>query len=211
MTKAKIPSCKNAHNHLHESTKEVSKALSENIAAVGVLKLATCSEMDLCTFLARTVIGQQLSVHAARTIWARVEDLANRKHSPVNAILTPAKDRSLKMCGISGNKRKALFSINEAISSKTIQDTILETESHQKRSILLTQIWGVGQWTADMTSLFYYGDPDIWPSTDGAVDRGLKLFSENSLQKEKKIIKLATPYRSYLALHMWKAVDSGVL
>ena len=211
MKKLVKPPCAKAHRHLSKSTIECSKLLSENIQSTGALKLSPRSEMGLCAFLARTVVGQQLSTHAARTIWSRVEEKAEKKQFSIDSIFVPKFDRSLKACGISGNKRKALYSITEAINSKSVKDSQLRKNTHEERSTQLTGIWGIGQWTADMTSMFYYGDPNIWPSSDGAVVRGIKMFSNGSIRKEKSIIKLSDPYRSYLALHMWNAVDSGLM
>ena len=206
----KLP-CAMAHSHLKKSTKEFSKLLSKNISSKGIIKLTSKSEMGLCAFLARTVVGQQLSTKAARTIWSRVEQEAEGKNVSTKSILVPRYDRSLKACGISKNKRKALYSITEAIATAAINDSMLLNQPHNSRSIQLTEIWGIGQWTADMTSMFYFGDPDIWPSTDGAVVRGLTLFGNGSKRIEKDIVNVSAPYRSYLALHMWDTVDSGLI
>ena len=145
MKRSGTQQCKAAHNHLKKSTKEYSQRLSENINTTGALILSPRSDMGLCVFLARTVVGQQLSIQAARTIWDRVETKAKKRNTSVESILFPKFDRSLKSCGISGSKRKAFYSISEAIQSEAIQDSLLLNHTHEERSKQLTEIWGIGQ------------------------------------------------------------------
>lgn len=77
-----------------------------------------------------------------------------------------------------------------------------------QRSDRLTQLWGVGQWTANMMNIFYFGEPDIWPNGDVTARKTL----EKLTSKRRKTINTAArfaPYRSYLAFHMWRYVDAG--
>lgn len=86
-------------------------------------------------------------------------------------------------------------------STKLLQLTSLE------RDQVLTNIWGVGQWTADMVNIFYFGEKDIWPDKDVAVRKNfLKLIGENknSIKESSKF----GPYRTYLALMMWKVANA---
>ena len=75
--------------------------------------------------------------------------------------------------------------------------------THLGRSQRLTAIWGVGQWTADMMGIFYFGDADIWPDGDSAARKQLAMLAN----ADESTIDIAThfaPYRSYLALYMWR-------
>ncbi|MEM8810884.1 MAG: DNA-3-methyladenine glycosylase 2 family protein, partial [Cyanobacteria bacterium P01_G01_bin.38] len=76
------------------------------------------------------------------------------------------------------------------------------------RAQRLTAIWGVGQWTADMMSIFYFGDPDIWP--DGDVTARTNLIQLTSARRKTTLTAARfAPHRSYLALYMWRHSDAA--
>ena len=76
-----------------------------------------------------------------------------------------------------------------------------------ERSAILTDIWGIGQWTADMMSIFYFGEADIWPDGDLAV-RKTRTMLTSSRRKTVLTAERFVPYRAYLALHMWRYVNA---
>jgi hypothetical protein len=68
--------------------------------------------------------------------------------------------------------------------------------------------WGIGQWTADMTSIFYFGEPDVWPEGDMAVYRALcRLTGNRSKASRATVASAFAPYRSFLALYLWRYLD----
>lgn len=98
--------------------------------------------------------------------------------------------------------------IAAAFTQGQLDATALAQLSQTDRVKQLTKIWGIGQWTADMMGIFYFGDPDIWPDGDVTARKTL----EKLTSKRRKTVRTAArflPYRSYLALHMWKNVDSS--
>ncbi len=83
----------------------------------------------------------------------------------------------------------------------------LRNLDHTARSRQLTSIWGVGQWTADMVSIFYFGDKDVWPDSDVTVWKTLERLTD----KRRKTVRTAerfAPHRSYLALYMYQIADA---
>lgn len=70
-------------------------------------------------------------------------------------------EKELRKCGVSCNKAKALVSIREACDDGLLSEKLLMTMVSKDRSKHLQSIWGVGPWTADMASIFYFSDPDI--------------------------------------------------
>jgi DNA-3-methyladenine glycosylase II len=71
----------------------------------------------------------------------------------------------------------------------------------------------MGNWTASIISLFYIGHEDVFPSADGSLRRAMAILDRTKRGKRKKPFDpdRAAPYRSYLALYLWHALDSGLL
>ena len=205
----------NIHNQLLQVATDLSVALESAIAQNGPIELPVNTTSSLPkhpyaerTFperLCRAVTGQQLSVRAAETIWQRV--VASAGETPLMDHFAQVDPSGLKSCGLSRAKVKTVSAIAHAYLNGQLNATELSQLSHAERTTRLTTIWGIGQWTADMMGIFYFGDPDIWPEGDVTARKTL----ENLTSKRRKTIRTATrfaPYRSYLALHMWKHVDA---
>ena len=62
-----------------------------------------------------------------------------------------------------------------------------------------------------MTAILFFGLPDIWSDLDAALNRGIRKLSVLDQSSINQIIELMTPYKSYLSLHIWKAIDTGLL
>ncbi len=92
------------HRHLVETARGLSAELAEGIAVAGPLALPKPDARGLGVFLARAVIGQQLSVKAARRIWGRVEEAAHAQGDHLLALLTEEHAPILKTCGVSARR-----------------------------------------------------------------------------------------------------------
>lgn len=194
------------HNQLIAVAEKISMALAEAIARNGPIKLNPTQETPFPHRLCRAVAGQQLSIKAASSIWSRVLAGAPENHSLIDyfAVVDPVV---LRGCGLSGAKVKTVSAIAHAAKAGLLNATELEQLTHLERTKRLTTLWGVGQWTADMMGIFYFGDADIWPEGDVSARKTL----ERLTSKRRKTIRTASrfsPYRSYLALHMWQHVDA---
>jgi DNA-3-methyladenine glycosylase II len=79
-------------------------------------------------------------------------------------------------------------------------------------TVTIKSFWGMSDWTASIITLFYLGHEDVFPHGDGSLQRALRLIEGATRNRQIKLDpELARPYRSYLALYLWKALDSGVL
>jgi DNA-3-methyladenine glycosylase II len=76
---------------------------------------------------------------------------------------------------------------------------------HKARSAHLCAPWGIGQWTADMVSIFYCRDEDVWPASDTSVQRAFARYIGR--RQPARTAERFAPYRSILALHMWRLLD----
>ncbi|MEL7367602.1 MAG: DNA-3-methyladenine glycosylase 2 family protein [Myxococcota bacterium] len=189
------------HGQLLEVAADLSPELASVIEGNGSLRLIRSASESLPVRLCRAVTGQQLSVKAAHAIWNRVQHAAG--DNDLMTHIARSTPEALRACGLSMAKAKTLQAIAEAEHAGNLDEANLHTLEASERAQALTQIWGVGQWTADMVGIFYFGDPDIWP--DGDVT-ARKMLSRLTSPRRKTVLTAArfAPFRSYLALHMWR-------
>ena len=193
------------HQRFLAITAKISPELVRAIAQSGPVELVANQEDPFADRLCRAIAGQQLSVKAAQSIWNRVLAIAGDER--LVEYFAQVDPDVLRGCGLSGAKVKAVGAIAQAALSGQLEATELSQLSATERTTRLTALWGVGQWTADMMNIFYFGEPDIWPDGDVAARKTL----ERLTSKRRKTTRTAayfSPYRSYLALYMWRYVDA---
>lgn len=194
---------------IHLRCVEVARELSPGLAAAiergGPITLEADDSRPLAERLCRSVAGQQLSVKAARSIWARVVTAAGE--TPLTHFFSEPNQEMLRDCGLSGAKVRALCLIAEAARAGRLEAEELRRLDHAERSRHLTALWGVGQWTADMISIFYFGEPDVWPEGDVAARKALQRLTSPRRKTLRTAARFA-PYRSHLALYLWRHVDA---
>ncbi|WP_428774074.1 DNA-3-methyladenine glycosylase family protein [Vibrio sp.] len=176
----------------------------------GVMSLAGQPPGQLLAYLSRAVAGQQLSTTAARTIWSRVEQ-ASQPFGGLEAFLLEPNYQLLRQCGLSNAKVKTLLGVNQALQTGLISSDIFTSDDIDFIRQQLVQLWGIGQWTAEMALIFFFAKPDVWSAGDAALSRGLALLAETESASGEQILAAATPYRSYLALHVWAMLDAELL
>jgi DNA-3-methyladenine glycosylase II len=181
----------------------VSPRLAEDMSFIGPVEFPDRRHMGLCTFLAQAVVNQMISTHAAASIWGRFENLIAENGGAMQSYLTPGHADALRGCGISGPKVKTLIAIGEALNDG-LSEEMLDSLSMAERNERLIAIWGIGQWTCDMASIFYFGEPDIWPDGDVAVMNTFKRYLGR--KKPNTQARRFAPQRSVLALYMWQIV-----
>jgi DNA-3-methyladenine glycosylase II len=198
-------SCNEIHDHLLKIAKPLSDELFDAISCIGPIEYKTSNDKPFPEYLCRAIAGQQISVKAAASIWGRVEESVGQ-----GAMLdhfTQDKFDNLRGCGLSGAKTKTIITIAETHRGIGLDTDELQALCISERTTRLTAMWGVGQWTADMMNMFYFGEMDIWPDGDVAARKTL----ERLTSKRRKTVRTAqrfAPYRSVLALYMWAHVDA---
>lgn len=206
-TRREVPEEAAIHRRFVEIAAGVSAPLAEAIESVGPRSFPDRGDLPLGHFLARAIVGQQLSTKAARSIWARVEQAAADAGMPIPEFLAAERHEVLRGCGISRNKIRALGEIRAAHLDGRLDGERLRGLDHAAVTQELSSIWGVGQWTCDMAALFYCRCPDVWPQQDVTVQ---KTFSRliGPRRKPSKWAARFAPHRSWLALYMWGLVDA---
>ena len=195
-----------AQRHLICAIRSESPDLAEAIQRIGPLDIETQRSHSLGYFLSRSVVGQQLSTHSARSIWSRIIHASRYCGEPIPDLFHSRSRPVLRRCGVSGNKIKGLESIRSAHVEGALSAEVVDGMKTDCRSEYLQQIWGIGPWTCDMTAIFFYGDVDVWPEGDVSVQTTLYNFVG---RKAHAVAKRCTPHRSTLALYMWRMRDGG--
>ena len=153
----------------------------------------------------RAIVGQQVSVKAAASIWTRLEaacggDMDN------HAAVTETPVEVLRSAGLSGQKASYVHALAQALASGALDFDALP-EDDEAAIIALTSVKGIGRWSAEIYLLFAEGRPDIFPAGDLAVQ--IKLGQMLGLGKrptEKRTRELAEgwrPHRGAMAVFLW--------
>ncbi len=166
------------------------------------------SKSDPFYTLARSIVGQQISVKAAQAVWDRFENKI-KKVTPANT--TNMHFMSMKSCGLSKQKIAYLKSLSEAFLSKKINPRKWVAFSDEKIISELTQIKGVGRWTAEMFLIFNLCRPDIFPADDLGVLKGIcNCYNLKYPIDKNTAITMSNqwkPYRSVATWYFWRSLD----
>jgi DNA-3-methyladenine glycosylase II len=154
--------------------------------------------------LMRSIVGQQVSVHAARAIWLRLEALIPTGDPAQFLTLT---DEQLRAVGLSNSKMKYGRSLASDIVEGRIDFAQLTELDDTAAIAMLTQAKGIGPWTAEIYLMFAHGRPDIMPGLDlGLVVAAQHLKGLRKRPDAKRLLKIAEawrPWRSAAALLLW--------
>lgn len=186
--------------------------LRDVVVQIGELPIPEGDANSSLEHIVYSIIGQQLSSKAADCIKKRFSKLLKDQNDEIEDFLIEENIPLIRTCGVSGNKSKALICCNMFFKEHILSDAILRDLSHTERSKLLCGIWGVGQWTCDMLSIFYFNDQQIWPAGDIGVRRGLEKALGKKIEDKTfvEIGKRITPFQSHLCIYMWHIVDEKI-
>ena len=162
--------------------------------------------------LLRTIVGQQVSVAAARSMWAKLE--AAFGSPPDLEKLLKASDEELRAAGMSRQKSGYIRSLAELVLSGELDLEKLPRDDEEAIA-LLTKIKGIGRWSAEIYLLFAEGRHDVFPAGDLAVLIEIgRLMGLPDKPTEKQLRELAEawrPYRGAAAVLAWHSYNSAVL
>ena len=162
--------------------------------------------------LLRTIVGQQVSVAAARSMWSKLE-AAYGAPPDLEAILK-ASDEELRVAGISRQKAGYARSLAQLVRSGELDLASLPQDDDEAVA-LLTKIKGIGRWSAEIYLLFAEGRADVWPAGDLAVQVEIgRLFRLGEKPSEKHLREIGErwrPHRGAAAILAWHSYNSSVL
>jgi DNA-3-methyladenine glycosylase II len=158
--------------------------------------------------LLRTIVGQQVSVAAAASMWRKLEaELGAESGGGFTPGCLLSRDfDTLRACGLSRQKQGYARSLCELVEAGELDFEGLPADDEEAIE-LLTRIKGIGRWSAEIYLLFAEGRPDIWPAGDLAVQEGVKrLLGLDERPAEKATRALAEPWspqRGAMAIFTW--------
>lgn len=162
--------------------------------------------------LLRTIVGQQVSVAAAASVWNKLEAELGEDIAP-DELLSRDFDQ-LRACGLSRQKQGYARSLCELVVGEDLNLNNLPADDEDAIAEL-TRIKGIGRWSAEIYLLFAEGRPDIWPAGDLAVQAAMhKLLGLPERPSEKEARALAEryrPHRGALAIFSWHCYDNPAL
>ena len=154
--------------------------------------------------LLRTIVGQQISFKAADAVWKKVEAVVGDIENP--AAMMALSDEELRGAGLSRQKIGYCRSLAELVAGGTLDLHNLPADDEEAIAAL-TQIKGIGRWSAEIYLLFAEGRSDIWPAGDLAVQEDVgRLLGHDVRPSEKLVRELAEgwrPYRGAAAIFAW--------
>ena len=154
--------------------------------------------------LVSSILGQQLSVKAAETIEGRVV-AALGPHDP--AVLAQASIEDLREHGLSRSKASYIIGMADAFVEGHLDPHLLANADTSSVIEQLTNLKGIGPWTAEMFLIFGMGHPDVW----SPGDLGLKKAVWAHFGEDVDVTEIAErwkPFRSYAALYLWEFGDN---
>jgi DNA-3-methyladenine glycosylase II len=161
--------------------------------------------------LLRSVVGQQLSTKAARTIYGRLAGLYGDR-APTPGELMETDPERLREVGLSRAKASYLRSLAEHVISGRLELDRLDELPDEEVSAQLTDVKGLGQWTADMFLIFHLRRPDVLPVGDLGIRRAVQIaYGLEALPTPNELVKIAEPWRphrSLASLYLWSSLDN---
>ena len=159
--------------------------------------------------ICRTIVGQQISTKAADSIWRKFEIKCRKKISPEVILKLPA--RSLKSAGLSRQKITYLKNIAKSFKNKSFNIRDLKKMDDDLAINYITQLKGLGVWSAQMFLMFNLNRSDMFPTKDigllRAISKNYKVSYPPSKRFLNKISKKHFGYRSVFTWYMWRSID----
>jgi len=166
------------------------------------------SHGDAFTTLARSIVGQQISVKAAQTVWERFEKLP-RKLTAANVLKLKVDD--MRAAGLSARKVEYLVDLALHFDSGAVHVKSWEGMDDEAIIAELVAIRGIGRWTAEMFLIFHLMRPDVLPLDDIGLISGIShnYFSGDPVSRSdaREVADAWAPYRSVATWYIWRSLD----
>ena len=158
--------------------------------------------------LARSIVGQQISVKAASSVWAKLEACLGEIEA--DSVLQKCSE-ALRVCGLSERKVSYLKDLARFSSEgRLISDNWCQKSEEEIISELIL-IKGIGRWTAEMFLIFYLQRPDIYPVGDIGIQKAVGMHYCDNIRPDIGKLHLIgetwRPWRTVAAWHLWRSLD----
>ena len=169
------------------------------------------SRGDAFTTLARSIVGQQISVKAAQAVWDRFVALTGRKHRLSPADVLALEGPHIRTAGLSARKVEYLCDLAQHFESGAVH--VAQWREMEDEAIIdeLVAIRGIGRWTAEMFLIFHLLRPNVLPLDDVGLIKGISVnyFSGEPVSRAeaREVGDAWTPYRTVATWYIWRSLD----
>jgi len=198
---------KEAHKKLIKIGNLYVPELKKIVIQNGIISIDVPKNLDVFDCFAQTVVEQQLSYKAAKSIWSKVTDSAKKMNIKLIDYFDEKNFKLIRNNGLSQNKIKSIMGAKEAINNGSISTNIIQELPYDEYKDLVKSLWGFGDWSAEMIAIFYLGRTNVWSDGDLMLKKGIEEICENSSITSGELVELVDPFQSYLALHIWRHKD----
>ena len=170
---------------------------------------ALASRNDVFFSLCKSIIGQQISVAAANSVFSKFEKSCKGKINANN--VHRLSSQTLKRCGLSRQKVRGIKDLAKKIISKEFKPHLIKKMNDEEAIEYLSNLRQIGRWSAEMILLFTFNRSNIWPLQDIGLLRAIsnnykkKYFPPKSFLN--KLYKKFTPYCSVATWYLWRSID----
>jgi DNA-3-methyladenine glycosylase II len=170
--------------------------------------VALDSRGNAFTTLARSIVGQQISVKAAEKVWQKV--VAAVPETTPDIILN-IDESMLRACGLSFRKIGYLQDLSQHFTNGNLNEVSWNEMNDESVIAQLTRVKGIGRWSAEMFLIFHMLRPDILPMDDIGLQRAIRIHynANQPIDKSAMHTIAATwqPWRSVATWHLWRSLD----
>jgi len=167
------------------------------------------SRKNIFFSLCKSIIGQQISVAAANSVFLKFKKKCKNKINPKTVYKLSTSQ--LKSCGLSRQKVKGIKSLAKQTLDKTFNPKLIPSMSDEEAILYLSKLRQIGRWSAEMILLFTYNRSNIWPIQDIGLLRAIsKNYKKKYLPPEryvKLLNKRFSPYCSVATWYLWRSID----
>ena len=168
------------------------------------------SRKDIFFSLCKSIIGQQISVAAANSVFLKFKKKCN---SRINAkTVKKLTFMQLKSCGLSKQKVRGIQSLANQIIDKSFNPKLIDKMSDEEAIVYLSQLRQIGRWSAEMILLFTYNRSNIWPIQDIGLLRAISNNYKKKYFPPESFVDLLnkkfTPYCSVATWYLWRSIDN---
>ena len=158
--------------------------------------------------LARAIVGQQISVKAAQSVWDRVVACAGAV-TPEGILLK--KPQELRACGLSDRKTEYIVDLARRFADGLVHPYRWPEMTDEEVIADLVQVRGIGRWTAEMFLIFNLLRPDVFPLDDLGLQKGIRVSyfrgRQVSAARMRKLAESWRPWRSVATWYLWRSLD----
>jgi len=167
------------------------------------------SRKNIFFSLCKSIIGQQISVAAADSVFLKFKKKCKNKINP--KIISKLSTQQLKSCGLSRQKVSGIKNLAKQILDKSFNPRLINKMNDEEAVIYLSNLKQIGRWSAEMILLFTFNRPNIWPVQDIGLLRAIsKNYKKKYLPPEKFVNLLKkrfSPYCSVATWYLWRSID----